>query len=425
MSLPRGFTDAGPDRTAALRHLERRWFDSCALWGFQPVRMPPAGFADTFTTGHHATGDRIYRFPDRKGRDLALVSDSLPAALRLAGNRNHPEQRLSYSCPIFRYERKPRRHFHHLGLMEVSRTHSTVPDQIRPIRRMIEIVTTFLGSDVSAEFTIANPGIWHEIAELFIPPAKVTGYLDILRRMPTVERHHRLRADGAPDAALAAARAMTSRTEPDHASEIPASITTKMRTSRELAGSLNRIGIRATTDLNELHASEFHDGVAYVVRHGGSVIGDGGSYGRFATNFLGYPSVTYASVLGLEKVADLAGAHVHTGPAADVAILSFPDPEPSELAEQLANSLRVRGISAWEGVVSRSIRRHLRNISELHIPLTILIGREEVLSPNYRIRENSGEIFYVPKSGVVEWVERWVRRCDEAADKPGFRSRRR
>ncbi|MDT5026794.1 MAG: histidyl-tRNA synthetase, partial [Micromonosporaceae bacterium] len=82
LGLPRGFHDVGPARMALVQALRTQWSDTCSLFGYQAVEVPPVGFAETFTTGHHAADGRFYEFPDRRGRRLALVSDSLPAAFR-------------------------------------------------------------------------------------------------------------------------------------------------------------------------------------------------------------------------------------------------------------------------------------------------------------------------------------------------------
>ncbi|WP_327116602.1 ATP phosphoribosyltransferase regulatory subunit [Nocardia sp. NBC_01730] len=404
MDLPRGFSDVEPNRMAMLQRVEQRWFEQCALAGFQPVQVPAVGFTDTFVTGHHASGERIYRFPDRRGRDLALVSDSLPALLRLAGSRGLPDQRLSYTCPVFRYERKPRRHFHHLGIMEVSRVPGDSTSQLRSIRRLIETIAAFLRPYLAAEFTITDPGIWYELAAQFVPPENVSGYLDRLRRTPIRERLPMLRADGAPDSAIATVALLAGEDKPDAVSAVPASITARIRNARGLVDNLNRNGIQAISNLNELHATEFHDGMAYLVRHGRLLLGDGGSYSRFATDFLGAPVSAYAAVIGLERIADLAAKPDEVTSAADIAVLAFPDSHSAEHAGQLTSSLREHGIAVWDSVVVMPIRRHLRNLADLNIPFSVLIGQEDVLSPVYRVRDRSGEIHTVAKEGLSHWI---------------------
>ncbi|MET8779039.1 ATP phosphoribosyltransferase regulatory subunit [Nocardia sp. NPDC004654] len=404
MDLPRGFSDVDPIAMPALRQAEQHWFAQSALSGFQPVQVPAVGFADTFVTGHNASGDRIYRFPDRRGRELALVSDSLPALLRLAANRGLPEQRLSYKCPVFRYERKPRRHFHHLGLMEITRATTDPESQLCALRRLIETIAAFLPPHLTAEFTISNPGIWYELVQQFVPPNMVSSYVDRLRRTPALERGALLRADGAPDTVIAAADSLAGNRQSGVVAQVPASFHAQIDNAHQLVEQLQRHQVSAVLDLNELHASEFHDGLAFILRHNAVVLGDGGSYGRFASHFVDSPTSAYAAVVGLERIADLTASLVETPPAADIAVLSFPDTESAEHADHLAATLRSRGIAVWDCRLVMPLRRHLRDFAELSIPLTVLIGPEETRSAMYRVRDRSGKVHTVPKERLPSWM---------------------
>ncbi|MBV7706804.1 ATP phosphoribosyltransferase regulatory subunit [Nocardia nova] len=393
------------------QQLERRWFTQCALSGFQPVQVPPVGFTDTFVTGHHAAGERIYRFPDRRNRDLALVSDSLPALLRLAGSQTLSAQRLSYCCPVFRYERKPRRHFHHLGIMEVAQIPFDPELQSRAIRRQISIIADFLKPIVNAQFTITDPGIWYELTQRFVPAEKVSGYLDRLRRTRPQERGAALRADGAPAWIIATMEALVGDGNLDAINSAPESITVRIAVDRELVDLLKHDGINASLNLGELHASEFHDGIAFQVWHGSSLLGDGGSYGRFASEFLNDHLSSCAGVVGLEKVADLAGHHHETIRAADIAILAFPQKQSMKCADELTSMLRNHGIAVWDDLLTMPVRRHLRNIAALNIPLSLLIGENEVTSEDCRIRDDSGALFTVPKNDVRNWIAERIERA--------------
>ncbi|MBF6216211.1 ATP phosphoribosyltransferase regulatory subunit [Nocardia puris] len=413
--LPRGFSDADSTRTAALRRVEHRWFEKCALAGFRAVEVPPVGFADTFTTGHYASGDRIYRFPDRRGRELALVSDSLPALLRFAGTHRLPEQRLSYRCPVFRYERKPRRYFHHLGLMELTRPTIEQANQISALRRLISTVTAFLPSSLAADFTISNPAIWFDLVRMFVRPEQVGDYVDRLRRVPVDERQAMLVADNAPPAAVAVADLLAQRRPHDDTTTVPEPIRSGIDCARQLVEQLRRQRIRADTDLNELHASEFHDGLAFVVRHNGVVLGDGGNYSSFASKFLGFPTSAYAAVTGLERITDLTDSSAEPVRAADLAILSFPDHLSTEHAHHLVANLRGRGIAVWDCELTLPLRRHLRDFADLNIPLSVLIGPEEIKSAEYRVRDRSGEVCRVPHDELADWIMDWNRSSQASA----------
>ena len=411
LALPRGISETEPSRTPLQRALVEEWFDTCALFGFQAVQVPAIGFADTFTRGHHATGDRIYQFPDRRGRELALVSDSLPAVLRFASTRRHPEQRLSYSCPIFRYERRPRRHFHHLGLMEVHDRPGTMAAQVRSTLRITQVLHEFLRNQLSVSFTITDPGLWHILAGLFRPAEKTAEYLNLLRHIPVHDRAQRLRSDGAPDPVvqmadlLAVDPALTSWSDLLPVGGSWDGLRDRVAACHQVAQALRMEGAHASTDLTELHASEFHDGPSFLLRAGGGrVLGDGGSYGRFAQAFLPTPARIYAGIIGLERLADLIAGDEIAHPAADLAILATQGVATQQCADRLAVSLRSASVSVWDTVLNRPTRQHLRDLAALAIPYSIIVGERELRATEYRVRDCSGTLHLVAHAELAQWL---------------------
>jgi histidyl-tRNA synthetase len=413
LELPRGFHDTDPERMAAYRRLQQGWFHACALAGYQAVDVPPVGFAETFTTGHHAAGERCYQFLDRRGRELGLISDSLPALLRLAYQRGLPEQRLSYCCPVFRYERRPRRHFHHLGAMEVAGGPATVESQTRSTRRLAEVVAGYVHAQgVATDFTITDPGLWYDLLSAFVDPACAAEYLDSLRRLPRSERPAQLTADGAPlEVSHIADLVITDRL--DHLSERAPAFAARLSAAHQIAATVRSYGASATIDLGDLHASEFHDGPAFLVRQRhGPVLGDGGSYGRFARTFTGTAGVSaFAAVLGLERLADVAPPNLATGSgAAHVAVLADASPETTLHADDLVRRLRLAGISVWDVVANRAMKHHLRSIAQLSIPYSVYVGRRELTSRHYAVRDQGGDLTTVEQPELGPWLLRTLRR---------------
>jgi ATP phosphoribosyltransferase regulatory subunit HisZ len=412
LALPKGFHDSDPTRTAVYQTLQREWFNACSLAGYQPVCIPPVGFADTFTTGHHAAGQKLYQFTDRRGRNLALVSDSLPAVLRLARARNLPDQRLSYCCPIFRYERRPRRHFHHLGLMEVLDRPISLAAQYRATLRLAQVITGFLASRVPVAFTITDPGLWHAMVAMAAPANRGADVLDSLRRLPPEQRPDQLREDGAPARLvrlaemLAADPALAVGTDGRRVIDaLPQAFHDRIAGSRNLADVLRRHGAEAEVDLGCLHASEFHDGPSFLLRplSQQKLLGDGGTYGHFAQAFLGTPAAVHSAVIGLERLADQTVAGDVSTPA-DIAILARPEPTTIIHADRLTASLRASGIAVWDLVQTKNLEKHLRDIAALAIPHSALIGPQELSSDSYNIRDITGTLYAVPGHELAPWL---------------------
>jgi histidyl-tRNA synthetase len=410
---------------AAYRTLQQEWFNACSLAGYQPVHVPPVGFAGTFTTGHHAAGQKLYQFADRRGRNLALVSDSLPAVLRLAHARNLPDQRLSYCCPIFRYERRPRRHFHHLGLMEVLDRPIHLAAQYRATSRLAQVITGFLASRIPVTFTVTDPELWHTIVATATPASRAVDVLDSLRRLSPQQRPDQLRQDGAPVALVRLAELLAA--DPALASAgtdgqrvidaLPQALHDRITGSRNLASVLRRQGAEAEVDLGCLHASEFHDGPSFLLRprNQQKLLGDGGTYGHFAHAFLGTPTAVHSAVIGLERLADLTVTGDVTAPA-DIAVLARPESAAIIHADRLTASLRAAGIAVWDLVQTKNLGKHLRDIAALAIPHSVIIGPQELSSASYTIRDTAGTLHSVPGYELGPWL---ARRRSRSSSEPG------
>jgi len=206
------------------------------------------------------------------------------------------------------------------------------------------------------------------------------------------------------------------------AAPLSPSVSERIAGCRELAGSLRQCGAEASVDLGELHASEFHDGPSFVIRHPqGQLLGDGGCYGRFASTFMASPTAAYAAVIGLERLVDIVPEHEqHDRPSADLAVLATPEPEVIEHADQLNATLRRSGISVWDVIITRPIRQHLRDLGDLAIPYSVLIGSRELSVDSYTVRDREGNLHVVDQQHLADWiVSEGARRLRQARLRPG------
>jgi histidyl-tRNA synthetase len=175
--------------------------------------------------------------------------------------------------------------------------------------------------------------------------------------------------------------------------------------------------VETAIDLTNLHASEFHDGPAYLLRpiHEQRLLGDGGTYGRFARAFLPATPDAFGAVVGLERLADLVAAPGPC-PAATIAVLAHPETECIRHADRLADELRGRHISVWDLHISRPLPRHLRDIAELAIPYALVIGRRETAGQDYAVRDTSGTLHNIEQKNLEVWLR------DQAPTSNGFAS---
>ncbi|MCD0453244.1 ATP phosphoribosyltransferase regulatory subunit [Actinocorallia sp. API 0066] len=397
--------DVSPDRLVIYDQIRRDWFDVCRLSGFQGVEVPPVGFAETFQAGHNAAGERTYQFPDRAGRDLALISDSLPSVLRLAAGRKLPSQRLTHCTPVFRYERRPRRHFHHLGLMEVHFRTLTPREHLAATARSLTTVADFLADRCAFTVVLTDPGLWRAAISRTATGHVVDQLLNRLRTAPASRRPailHEACAD--PDATQLAesiaADPSGAQLLQDGGPEMQ-----RLLTCYTLADRLRAKGVKVAIDLTELHASEFHDGPAFLLRPDGDqrLLGDGGSYGIFAEKFVGAPTSLYSAVLGLERLADLQPPAPGLPPA-EIAVLAEPQEEAIKLADNLRVELQSHRIAVWDVLRTRAIRQHLREFADLGLPYSTIIGERELIGAPLVVRSRDGQHHNVPGPDLAAWL---------------------
>ncbi|GAA4638653.1 hypothetical protein GCM10023196_097240 [Actinoallomurus vinaceus] len=179
----------------------------------------------------------------------------------------------------------------------------------------------------------------------------------------------------------------------------------RIETCHAISTHLRRRGVNTTIDLADLHASEFHDGPAFLVRPDGQerLLGDGGSYGAFADGFLGVPTAVYSAVVGLERLADLSKPAASATPA-DIAVLIEPQDATILLAEDICTELRKRGIRVWDTLLSSPLRLHLRKVARLHIPYSVIIGTRELEASHVVVRGRDGIHIPVQQAELAAWL---------------------
>ena len=398
--------DVHPEQAEVHHRLRQAWFTTCGLAGYQPVEVPPVGFADTFTTGHSVGRGRTYQFTDRKGRELALVSDSLPAILRLARGRALPEQRLSHCTQVFRYERRPRRCFHHLGILEVSYGTATLQQQRLATTRLALTLTGFLRERLSATLVLFDPGIWRRLLANALSEKRASEALNLLRQVPAGHRPSALRSMGADATSVRVAEQLClSPSVQDQVITGDDVLDERIETCLAMSTHLRRRGVNTTIDLAELHASEFHDGPAFIARPDGQerLLGDGGSYGAFADGFFGVPTAVYSTVVGLERLADLSKPAASVTPA-DIAVLIEPQDATIMLADDICAELRQCGIRVWDTLLTSPLRKHLRNVARLRIPYSVIIGARELEDAHLVVRGRDGTHIPVSQAELAAWL---------------------
>ncbi len=270
----------------------------------------------------------------------------------------------------------------------------------------MQMVARFLLRNLDVEFTVADPGLWHELLDRYTSISDPSRYLNEIRKVPRADRASRLLADGIPMPVVDTARRLAADRTGLRPPALSPSIAERAAECERFADAVRACGATAMVDLHDLHASEFHDGPAFTVRQrGGPLLGDGGSYGQYATRLTGRTTTAHSVVIGLERLADLLHAQATNGrPTADVALLIATDPEVDDYAENLVWELRDVGLKVWDITIDRALSHHLRSIAELRIPYSIIVGARELRSTDCAVRDLAGQIRAVPRRGLAEWL---------------------
>ncbi len=138
---PRGTRDILPDESWKWQEVENVFRETARRFGYREIRLPVFEETELFTRGIGDSTDivrkEMYTFQDRKGRSLTLRPEGTAGAVRAYIEHNLGRgarvTKLSYFCPMFRYERPQAgryRQFWQWGLEAIGSLHPAVDAEI-------------------------------------------------------------------------------------------------------------------------------------------------------------------------------------------------------------------------------------------------------------------------------------------------------
>jgi len=138
---PRGTRDILPDETWKWQRIEAVFRETAARFGYREIRFPVFEETELFARGIGDATDivrkEMYTFSDRKGRSLTLRPEGTASVVRSylehSMGRSARLTKLSYFCPMFRYERPQAgryRQFWQWGLEAIGSPSPTVDAEI-------------------------------------------------------------------------------------------------------------------------------------------------------------------------------------------------------------------------------------------------------------------------------------------------------
>lgn len=114
--LPKGFYEVVGEDAASQSYITDAFFDNGYSYGFQLAFPCEVGFQNTYLSFGTAARDRCYCFEDMGDNQLILSPDSLATCIRLYNDspQGGENARIMAVTPVYRYQRKKYRRFHHL-----------------------------------------------------------------------------------------------------------------------------------------------------------------------------------------------------------------------------------------------------------------------------------------------------------------------
>ncbi|MBB5800265.1 histidyl-tRNA synthetase [Saccharothrix ecbatanensis] len=303
---PRGFVDRAGEDVQRITAVVRSFQDISARYGFIPLTPAPVGYAETFERFGSAAHERMFVFPDRKERRLALTADSLPAVLRAL----HGTGLLHGGAPvaasgevlIARYVRKPLR----------SWTHLTAVMWQHPVELAADLTLARLWTDVFQRLDVTFRAVYTDFGvvdvvaeQLGLGPGEARLALyrqrkaipqeddraeELLDRLGLVRAAAQPKSD--PEAALIAVR----RAAP-HLAERTDHIHAVLAESR-------RIGTDVVLDWSWQHGTQYHAGLSFLLRGAdGRILADGGGYHHIVGQLDPGTRSCWSSAGGAERIA--------------------------------------------------------------------------------------------------------------------------
>ena len=405
---PRGTRDILPEDTWKWQEVERIFRATADRFGYPEIRLPVFEETDLFARGIGDSTDivrkEMYTFEDRKGRSLTLRPEGTAGVVRAYIEHNMGRgartTKLSYFCPMFRYERPQAgryRQFWQWGLEAIGSMSPGVDAEI------IHFCTT-LFEDLGIAGVVArlNSAGCRACTPAYNERLRqhLASRLDEFCEDCTVryERNPRRMFDCKRESCLELLR---------DAPPILESLCESCRKHFDaVRGHLDRIPVAYETDNSLARGLDYYTRTIFEIHYEGlgaqSALCGGGRYddlveelGGEATPACGVSAGVERLVFAYESENELADAR----PGPDVYVASLGDAAALEAAA-LAAELRNR-LSVEIDHQARSLKAQMREAGRLGARFAVIVGDEELARGVVGVKDmGTGEQSEVPRSDV-------------------------
>jgi histidyl-tRNA synthetase len=382
---PRGTRDVLPDESWKWQRVESVFRETANRFGYREVRLPVFEETELFARGIGDATDivrkEMYTFTDRKGRSLTLRPEGTAGTVRAFIEHNMGRgsrlTKLSYFCPMFRYERPQAgryRQFWQWGLEALGSMNPAVDAEI--IHFSVDL--------------FANLGLKGAVARVNSAgcPVCTPDYNDLLRERlggsldefcddchVRYERNPRRMFDCKNQHCLELLEDAPSILESlcDECSEH----------FKGVQAYLEKMGVDYSVDPSMARGLDYYTKTVFEVHHEGlgaqSALCGGGRYDALVEELGGSPTPACGVSSGVERLIialDDTGAMEGGEPAPDVYVVSLGD-EAALAAATVISQLR-RSVSVETDYQGRSMKAQMKEAGKLGAGRVVIIGEDEV-----------------------------------------------
>ncbi len=395
ITAPKGTRDILPDEVARWQWVERTFAETCALYGYQEIRVPTFEHTELFQRGVGDTTDvvqkEMYTFEDKAGRSLSLRPEGTAGVVRAYvenGLASQPSPlRVYYNITAFRYENVQKgryREFHQFGAEAFGAAGPAVDaEQIHLLDQYFK------------KLGLAKTSL--HINSIGCPVCR-TAYHDILRdylrpHLGTLCETCNVRFDKNPlrviDCKVDRCKAITQ--------EAPALLDHLCPDCQNHFDSLRRhldlLGIEPVIDRGIVRGLDYYTRTVFefVSKHVGTqgTICGGGRYDGLVESIGGHPTPGIGFALGVERLLmELAAQGVEPSDGGGIRLyIASMEPTRDEAAVLCAR-IRDMGIAAETDLIGRSLKAQMKYAAKKarHV---LVLGEDEAASGQARLRDLS------------------------------------
>jgi histidyl-tRNA synthetase len=292
--LPHGFLDREEDWLSREQLIVNIFRENAKKIDLLEIKTSPLGYSTTFRKGVETTGDKVFEFTDRGGRDLMLTPDSTPLVMRwyLEKTKGRNSCRVFFRSDVFRYRNKKLRYFHHIGFALLNEPDNLVSDidegSLLLVRTTLRTLVCGLNLPVSLKIgnfgvlyqSLQRMGLDKQSSELVLHQLR---NLDSNERIEWIERHL---PSGEEKYIFASILKLNFPLEQGARLDNQQVLERIYSTIQFAHACMQGHSVKIIISFDDLHSSELQAGIAIqFLNSAGKRLGDGGCYSLYAEKF--------------------------------------------------------------------------------------------------------------------------------------------